>query len=510
MQYKIVVDKQPRTNPSSEKKEYIVDIEELRIKGGTYDSLVITKDEDYVMRRLELTEYHVLNVLEVPIKETLEDINIELFEGDNYIYLVDMTGNKFYAEYMVKNDLTELYATKLELSTSIEQTAKDIMLVVNKKVDEEEFGTLIEQNAEAIKFAWNQISEFIQLMILNNNASFAILDENKKVIMSLDKTGQHFYNENEKAFADMGVQTVDNQDYISFAVPTDYDKSIEDGMAWGVITTSDNKFWPIMYVKNFTMPPKNSGGCTGELVLDGCNLVLGAINSGIITGNVKIHGNAMPGIFFSDTSTEKMLLGIAPGNGVNYDSIYILDNISFYRNSAGSNSFKVGNSSNKYCLFTDEGYINCDDVYARNSIYTPGYLTGVKGIDSEGYVSGKSFINNSKIEVKKNIKKYSKNAIAEIKNTDIYEFNYKIEKDTDKKTIGAIIGDGYNCSKEIIDNNEEGVNTYSMISVAYKAIQEQQEQIEKLQKENQQKDEILANLIERLEKLEKEANNGQD
>ena len=262
MQYKIVVDKQPRTNPSSEKKEYIVDIEELRIKGGTYDSLVITKDEDYVMRRLELTEYHVLNVLEVPIKETLEDINIELFEGDNYIYLVDMTGNKFYAEYMVKNDLTELYATKLELSTSIEQTAKDIMLVVNKKVDEEEFGTLIEQNAEAIKFAWNQISEFIQLMILNNNASFAILDENKKVIMSLDKTGQHFYNENEKAFADMGVQTVDNQDYISFAVPTDYDKSIEDGMAWGVITTSDNKFWPIMYVKNFTMPPKNSGGCT--------------------------------------------------------------------------------------------------------------------------------------------------------------------------------------------------------------------------------------------------------
>ena len=90
MQYKIIVDKQPSTNPSDEKKEYIIDIEELRVKGDVYDSIVITKDEDYVMRRLSLSEYGVLSVLEEEIKEPLLDINIELFEGDNYIYLMDM------------------------------------------------------------------------------------------------------------------------------------------------------------------------------------------------------------------------------------------------------------------------------------------------------------------------------------------------------------------------------------------------------------------------------------
>ena len=58
------------------------------------------------------------------------------------------------------------------------------MTEVNKKVDNAEFGTKIEQNAEAVKLAWNQISEFIQMMIINNNASFAILDNNKKVLFS--------------------------------------------------------------------------------------------------------------------------------------------------------------------------------------------------------------------------------------------------------------------------------------------------------------------------------------
>ena len=64
MKYKIIVDKQSRTNPSADKKEYIIDIEELRSKGDTYDSLVITKTEDYVMRRLKLTEFYVLEELE--------------------------------------------------------------------------------------------------------------------------------------------------------------------------------------------------------------------------------------------------------------------------------------------------------------------------------------------------------------------------------------------------------------------------------------------------------------
>ena len=134
MQYKIIVDKQPSSNPSAEKKEYIIDIEELRVKGDVYDSLVITKDEDYVMRRLSLSEFGVLTELEQEVKEPLENVNIELFEGDNYIYLVDMTGNKFYAEYIIKNDFTDLYVTTNQMNSAITQSADKIELSVNQKL----------------------------------------------------------------------------------------------------------------------------------------------------------------------------------------------------------------------------------------------------------------------------------------------------------------------------------------------------------------------------------------
>ena len=154
MQYKIIVDKQSRTNPTTQKKEYVIDIEELRCKGNVYDSLIITKDEDYVMRRLSLSEYNVLTVLEQPKKEVIKDINIELFEGDNYIYLADMVGNKFYAEYLIKNDFNEIYATRNEMNSAINQTAQQIELTVNQKLTSysttEEMNSAIEMKADSI------------------------------------------------------------------------------------------------------------------------------------------------------------------------------------------------------------------------------------------------------------------------------------------------------------------------------------------------------------------------
>lgn len=154
MQYKIIVDKQPRTNPSQDKKEYTIDIEELRYKGDVHDTLVITHEEDYVMRRLSLSKYHVLSVLPEPIKEPLEDVNIELFEGENYIYISDMTGNKFYAEYLIKNDFTDLYVIDSEMKSAINESAKSIELSVNQKLTN--YSTTEEMNA-LIQLISNQI-----------------------------------------------------------------------------------------------------------------------------------------------------------------------------------------------------------------------------------------------------------------------------------------------------------------------------------------------------------------
>lgn len=155
MIYKIIVDKQPMTNPSAEKKEYEIDIDQLYFKHDVYDSLVITLDEDYVMRRLQLNEYGVLVELDPPVKEPLTDINIELFEGENYIYLYDMTGNTIVAQYLIKNEFNELYVIHSEMNSAIEQSATAIELSVNQKIqrvdgDIEDANSRITQNANAI------------------------------------------------------------------------------------------------------------------------------------------------------------------------------------------------------------------------------------------------------------------------------------------------------------------------------------------------------------------------
>ena len=411
----------------------------------------------------------------------------------------------------ITSEVSKTYSTKTETSNAKQEAIKSANSNTDDKLkgytETSKLGTAIEQNYEHVKVAWNQISDFIQMMIINNNASLAILDKDKNIMMALDKIGQHFYKEDGTEFGEMGVNAIDNQNYISFGVAGEYDKEISDGMAWGITTKSDGKFWPILYIKNFSMGPKNSDASSGELVLSACNLILDGIGTGIKTGDIFISGDvAMGNVTFEDTGTGTILMNIRPQNVVDYPAIDILGNISFYANQAGSNSFKIGE-----CLFTDSGDITGKHVYIEGDITSTEHLTAYKGINcTDGYVSGKAFINNSREETKKNIKRYTDNAIKIIKDTDIYKFNYKTDNSTSKESIGFVIGDKYKYSKELtaVDENgkEIGANTYNMISIAYKAIQEQQEQIEELHAKDKQKDELIQSLIQRIETLEKEVN----
>lgn len=184
MQYKIIVDKQSRTNPSADKKEYVINIEELRTNGNISDSIVITKDEAYVLRRLKLTEYHVLEELESPVKQTLADVKIELFEGDNYIYLIDMTGNKFYAEYLIKNDFTDNYVTKSEMNSAINQSATEIELTVNQKLTG--YSTTEQMNS-AITIKANEISSEVKKKVGNNEIISKINQSAEQIQIDADK-----------------------------------------------------------------------------------------------------------------------------------------------------------------------------------------------------------------------------------------------------------------------------------------------------------------------------------
>lgn len=434
-------------------------------------------------------------------KSTADSTNKNL--SNNYYTKTETNSQITQKAESITSEVSKTYSTKTETSTAKTEAINSANSSTDNKLkgytETSKLGTAIEQNYEHVKVAWNQISDFIQMMIINNNASLAILDKDKNIMMALDKTGQHFYKDSGTEFGEMGVQKVDNQNYISFSVPIDYNSSVSDGMAWGVKNKKTSKFLPILYIKNFELGEENSDALSGELVLSACNLVLEGIGTGIKTGSIFISGDSTSGnLTFFDTNSNTALMTVCPSNVIDYPMIYILDNIQFYKNQNGSCSFRIG-MGDKHCLLTDEGDFSCNHIYCDGDIY------------ATGYVNGKKFIDNSREEMKKNIQKYTEKAIEVVKNTDIYKFNYKTEKNTNKKCVGFIIGEDYKYSKELTSTDENGkeigANLYSMISIAYKAIQEQQEQIEELQVKDKQKDKLIQDLIQRIETLEKEGNN---
>lgn len=97
-------------------------------------------------------------------------------------------------------------------------------------------------------------------------------------------------------------------------------------------------------------------------------------------------------------------------------------------------------------------------------------------------VSSAAFINTSLEEEKKSIEKLAMSALDKIKGADILTFNFKREDDDAKKHIGLAIGESYNVPSEVIAEDESGIDLYAMVSMAWKAIQEQSEKIEALEK----------------------------
>lgn len=389
MKYKIIVDKQSRTNPSSEKKEYEIDIEELRTRRNVYDSIVITRDEAYVLRRFTLSDLMVLSELEEPIKEPLPDLNIELFEGDNYIYLIDMTGNKFYAEYLIKNEFNELYVTLNQMNSAINQSANEIELTVNQKL--EGYSTTEEMNA-AIQITADGI---------NSEVSKKVGED--EIISKINQSAETVTIDAEKININGTISANGN-----FKVDKNGNMSCNNGtFNGGTIELNSNS----TSYSNASFKVKSSDGSEGF------------VSSRVIT--------------LEETSST----------GIPAQLI-----ISLYQNDNPRISL-IGNN------------LSSNTEISSEEITTP-VLT-----------------QTSLESIKKNIEKTNVNALELIKNSDVYEYNLKTEEDTDKKHIGFVIGDKYNTPKEVIANSGEGIDTYSMSSIMWKAIQELTAKVEQLEKE---------------------------
>jgi hypothetical protein len=295
--------------------------------------------------------------------EGLGEIKIELKDGTNIITIQNYTA-KLSAKFAFKNNYTDIFATKVEMNSSITQTAEEINLEVKKKVDENEIISKINQSAEEVSIQAEKIS--LSGKTLNLADNMAIVSNN----FNVDKNGNMSCNN-----------------------------------------------------------AKISGGYIGVPLKDRYDL--GEANLGI-------------------EDTDGTMSSWINGRGFHCKTDY-----SVFHADCGSNpEISIGSGSD------------------TSSIKPTGITTP-------------ALTQTSLEESKKNFEKLQ-NGLDIIKNTEIYKYNLKSQTDGDKKHIGFVIGKNYKYSNEItaLDDKgkEVGVDTYSMISVAYKAIQELSKQNEDLEK----------------------------
>ncbi len=470
----------------------------LRQNGNIRDEYALDNGTAKIIRRIN-QDGSIKDNEEI---EDLGELHIILEQGKNTIQIKDFSA-EMQVKWAQKSDLTDTFATKVQLNTSITQTSTQIMTEVNKKVDEEELGTKIIQDYESVQVAWNKISDFIKMMVFNNNASLCIVDGSNNVIASFDKDGEHFYKSGATTpFGEMGVQTVDNKQYISFSVEGEYDTDISNGMAWGIKTKSDGKFFPILYVKDFNIGAKDSDTGSGSLVLTACDIILNGLGTGIQTGGVRIEGDPSgSGLYFYNANdASKSYMEIFPENVLGESRINILDKMQFFKNQAGSNSFKIGDE-NTYVLFSDEGNLivengtlNCfggtvmlgsDEKKVNFSVY-PSAGAWIWG---SLHVSGNVYADNisSDKRIKNNIKDSTVKALDIIKQIKHRQFDKK--NDGKHYNIGYIAQEMEEIDTNFVlispqtEKNEERyyINELPIIATLSKAIQEQQEMIEKLE-----------------------------
>lgn len=391
-------------------KEYELNVQEiLRQNGTVYDEYVLKEGKAQVIRRINADG----TIKDKAVTEDLGTIEILLEEGNNTLSIKNYDA-EISAKWAIKSEYSEIYATNVAMDSEIKQTAQEINLSVNKKL--EDYSTTTEMNS-AISVKADEINQKVSKKVGKDEIISEINQSAEEIKINADKI-------------DIDGKAVHFKTNISEKagpfIESDFKKLINYLNDAGTLTDEEKSRYDINE--------------DGELDAMDMYLMTQAISNG---GTYEYKGN-----FEIKPYSAKKAITLYNENTNQYEVILSL----------------VNNHIKK--LTSDE-------------------------IEVSGKVTCESLTQTSLERKKKNFEKLEDNAIETIKNIDIYKYNLKSEKDTDKKHLGFVIGDNYNYSKEVTSLDNTGVDNYSFTSLCCKAIQEQQKLIEKLQNKIEEMEEKI-------------------
>lgn len=453
----LVVDK--TRNLSDEAKIIELPVKNLYAKDDVYDEFVVEKNRAKLIHRLILNQGE-LQPLQQEFVEDLGEVDIQLFEGDNYIYLYSLIndGAIYEIDYTIPSEFTDTFATEVYVNSSIEQTANQILLQVNEKVDEEEIiaklNVAVEDGQGIVELKGNSVIIESDNFTLDADGK---IDATSGEIGGFDLDDTSFsvnVSETRGPYTASDVTRVRNI-FLGNVTPTSADYEKYDINGDGAITSVD--------YANISLAVNNTGGYITKAGTFSINsntanevLLLKDTNDNIIT---RI---GMMGQRFSTMGAERITLA-------NEDNSDLIGGIS--TNDVSLSHVSTGaHASMSVAVNGSDAYLDLADSNNRYMSYSSGNL----------YVSG-TVTQGSLEERKKNFEKLE-NAKEILQNTDIYKYNFKTEEDTDKKHIGFVIGDNFNYSQDITSGENNGVDIYAMVSVLWQVVKEQQDEIDELKK----------------------------
>ena len=414
---------------------YKLDFDYLNyINESTYDKYILKNGSQWIERNVGIDSNGQLYKLENTVIETKPDLYISVKENSN-IKLLSFANAILKSEYLLENNYTETFATQAFVKSEIKQTADDIELQVNAKVDEDEIiaklNVAIEDGQGIIKLMGNTVT----------------IDSDN---FQLDETGKI-----EATAGDIAGFEMNGEKGFIKKVYTEYDYTNADAtrlqnILLGTITPTEDDYKKYDFNEDGTL---NSA----DLLMLNFILLNGISTTKPITFLIEAPETIK--------KLNELKVGYIDPNG-NY-----ISGFGIYGSTFGSVNLKDSRTPNTTTSMTNSS------IKLNHSGTDKITLT-----NETGNITCVSLTQTSKEENKKNFEKL-KNAKEILKNTDIYKYNFKDENDDDKKSIGFVIGDKYNYSKEITSAENDGANIYSMVSVLWQVVKEQQEEIEKIQKE---------------------------
>nr|DAZ33873.1 MAG TPA: tail protein [Caudoviricetes sp.] len=443
-------------------------------------------------------------------KKTADNTNDNL--TTNYYTKTETNSQITQKAESITSEVSKTYSTKTETSTAKTEAISSANSSTDNKLknytETTKLGTAIEQNYEHVKIAWNTICEYLQLEILKGNASLVVRDENGNLIMSLDKTGQHYWtqkNNQDKNIAETTLKdiTINNETKKALMFLLDNAEMNGEGiMAWGY--KNGNNIYPVLYVGKFG--DEEFGLHLATDLIAHANAIKFQ-NASIDDDGANLYLRTLGALKLMDTENNTWIGQIFKDEGnygfsIKADDFTILNSVgktpslSMYENEAGSktldlfeNYVMAGNIANMNNL----KYMSGSTWEASGDKYGMLYCTLRDG--QEFTITSYSAVSDERL--KENIKSTKLNALERIKKINHIQFDWKNTKEHEE--IGYIAQELEKIDKNYVfkipnpknDDMKYTVRELAILATTTKAVQELNEKVEKQEK-------IINKLLEKL------------